>query len=871
MPISINCPQCRAPLKLPDTLDGKKVKCPKCNKEFIADVSSQSGEMAAVLGALPGQAASKGGSTGKMQKGLPPASSAPKIPLSGSAAGVVKPQSSAPGIQKPQPGSTPGVAKPQSSAPGIQKPQFGTAPGIQKPKFDTDHGSARPASSSPELRASGIRPKPAVEPNAAGTGKKPRTDSHINLEPDKGSKSGALIVIFGGLAVLLLCVLLPIGAGVMWMLTSAKSPEKDDAAKVTSPIHDTKEGDKDGKKEAAPKKEPEQPLAVSTIPAATLQALKDATVLVKAGTARSSVTGSGFLLKVEGETAYVVTSQQVVTAHGQEGANPPAPRGQPQPPRAAPRPPVPVAPLRPAPRRVLLKPNVSVVLGSGTPQERAVKADVVAEDTDSDVAVLKIAGVKNLPKAIDMAQRAHLNDAMSIYSLGHGKPTANKTPAVVVARGKVSGLRRDDRGEIILAQLDGDLAATNSGGPVVDFNGKLVGVGVAKNKAAFPASELEKLVAGHATALTVARKVVISNAVDTLGETWPIDNKHRALSVREHHQTAPDGMNAKPGDPQVAEVLVEGNLFDPMGRLTGVAIQYLKADAVKQPPAAGTRLEGLRVDLAVADRKARGLVKIPLQGKNDAYYFQLTYKNGQGQEVFTQARSFALDRGTTDVVTNPRNPKDPKPEPEPKPPPVLVSDRKKYTEAEITQLLDELKADDAGKKNAALEKLKGAEPIAKQRAEVSRACEALLDKKEDVFVRRNAAAVLGVWGDAMAVDILIEHFGSNEDDIFLKQTALESVGMLKAEKAIDPVIKSLGDFFLRGHAVKSLKLMGPIAEKKVLELLTNADVTIRAEACGILGQIGTRNSIAPLQNLAKDPNADVKKAAADALATIGSR
>src|SRR5262249_42395111 len=211
----------------------------------------------------------------------------------------------------------------------------------------------------------------------------------------------------------------------------------------------------------------------------------------------------------------------------------------------------------------------------------------------------------------------------------------------------------------------------------------------------------------------------------------------------------------------------------------------------------------------------------------------------------------------------------PEPRPKTEKPPPQPEAKKQYSDAELTQLLADLKLTDFSRKNGAAEKLKGAESNDKRRSEVARALEPLLAPGENVFVRRKAAHALGVWGDAETVAVLLKRIGSEEKDVFLKQIAIESLGLLKNEKAAEPVAACLSDFFLKGHAAKSLKSMGPVAEKALLKLLENPN--LRVEACNILKEVGTKASVPALQLAAKDSNAGYAKAAADALQAIEGR
>ncbi|MFL5341477.1 MAG: hypothetical protein ACJ8F7_15130 [Gemmataceae bacterium] len=44
MSLTVNCPDCDSPLKVPDNLVGRKVRCPKCKVEFVATAAGPASE-----------------------------------------------------------------------------------------------------------------------------------------------------------------------------------------------------------------------------------------------------------------------------------------------------------------------------------------------------------------------------------------------------------------------------------------------------------------------------------------------------------------------------------------------------------------------------------------------------------------------------------------------------------------------------------------------------------------------------------------------------------------------------------------------------------------------------------------------------------
>ena len=92
-------------------------------------------------------------------------------------------------------------------------------------------------------------------------------------------------------------------------------------------------------------------------------------------------------------------------------------------------------------------------------------------------------GAKDLPKPIDTATAVEPSETMTVYALGfpfgEALSTTKGNPSLTVGKATVSSLRENERGEVVVIQLDGNLNPGNSGGPVVDAKGRLVGVATA--------------------------------------------------------------------------------------------------------------------------------------------------------------------------------------------------------------------------------------------------------------------------------------------------------------------------------------------------------------------------------------------------------
>jgi hypothetical protein len=126
--------------------------------------------------------------------------------------------------------------------------------------------------------------------------------------------------------------------------------------------------------------------------------------------------------------------------------------------------------------------DITLVLNPGQRAERAYTAKVVRSDKELDLALLRIEGVKDLP-ALTLGSDEKLTELEEVVAFGFPFgaaviPDRKEYPAVSVNAGSVTSLRRkDDRLHRI--QVDVALSPGNSGGPLLDKSGKVVGVVVA--------------------------------------------------------------------------------------------------------------------------------------------------------------------------------------------------------------------------------------------------------------------------------------------------------------------------------------------------------------------------------------------------------
>lgn len=331
------------------------------------------------------------------------------------------------------------------------------------------------------------------------------------------------------------------------------------------------------------------------IPPETVDAVKKATVFVRVQGANWKGSGSGFVVSADKDSVLVATNYHVI-------ASPEFEKKQPR--------------LTPADVAKSLKlPAVTAVFDGGTKAERSLKAEAVAADPEADLAILRVTGLKDPPAPIDITGSPKLSETMTVYSFGYpfgqALAVAKGNPNVTVGKGSVSSLRNDDSGQLAVVQIDGALNPGNSGGPVVDSKGRLVGIAVARVKNgdgigfAVPAAELGKMMKGRLGAVQAVTRFA-------------------------------DGK---------ATVRVEVGLIDPAAAIRGVALHYVVLPPKGTKPEAGTPLEkhpgAKKVALKVEGGLASG--EVTADAGAGEVLVQAVPDGGAGIDGATRLRAFTLN------------------------------------------------------------------------------------------------------------------------------------------------------------------------------------------------------------------------------------
>ena len=323
------------------------------------------------------------------------------------------------------------------------------------------------------------------------------------------------------------------------------------------------------------------------IAADVVRSVKQATVFIRVESGERKASGSGFVVKVDDGTVLIATNHHVA---GKSSA---------------------VA-------GTTKVPTIQVVFESGTKSERGYSAEIVASDAERDLAVLKATGVKDPPKPITFENPVAPFETMSVYTFGfpfgQELSTGKGSPAITVGKASVSSLRNADDGELATIQIDGNLNPGNSGGPVVDAKGRLVGVAVAILKE------------GQGIGFLVPAAEVVRT----------MDGRVGRIRLTTH--------NSKVGK---TTIRIEADLIDPLRSIRNVSAQYVVV------PPKGKKPEPSSLEKHVGSRKLEMTVvkgvataEFEVEKVEGDVMLQLTAeRSAEAKAVSTRVRSFSLYQG----------------------------------------------------------------------------------------------------------------------------------------------------------------------------------------------------------------------------------
>jgi S1-C subfamily serine protease len=257
--------------------------------------------------------------------------------------------------------------------------------------------------------------------------------------------------------------------------------------------------------------------------------------------------------------------------------------------------------------------KIEVVRNSGTSQESRIVPKLLGVDRVSDLAVLS-SGAADDPPPLDVRSAQDLQETQQLYIVGFplGEGLGKE---ITVSQSSVSSLRRE-HGMVTRVQVNGGMHPGNSGGPVVDTHGNVVGV-----------------------AVSVLRYTQINFAV-------PGDYVHLVLNGR---SAALDV-----GQPYLAsgrtKVLVAVSMIDPLGHIeqtgvevwTGLPSGSPRPSAASQPPVLPGDTPHQRQSLNYQSGLASADITLPRLAAGKVYWLQPTWVNARGDAQWGVANDYVL-------------------------------------------------------------------------------------------------------------------------------------------------------------------------------------------------------------------------------------
>ena len=145
--------------------------------------------------------------------------------------------------------------------------------------------------------------------------------------------------------------------------------------------------------------------------------------------------------------------------------------------------------------------QVDVVVNSGETTEAKLTGEVLGADRDSDLAIVRVPDNKKLPTPLAIEDDKQLFETQNVYIFGF--PFGERLGKnITVSPSAISSLRKDTDGALAKIQVNGGMHPGNSGGPVVNSRGNLIGVSVAgisgtQINFAIPANQVHTMMDGR--------------------------------------------------------------------------------------------------------------------------------------------------------------------------------------------------------------------------------------------------------------------------------------------------------------------------------------------------------------------------------------
>jgi predicted Zn finger-like uncharacterized protein len=263
--------------------------------------------------------------------------------------------------------------------------------------------------------------------------------------------------------------------------------------------------------------------------------------------------------------------------------------------------------------------KIEVHINSGQTDERTTEAGVLGVDRASDLAVLDIGNSEGTPEPLTVKSARGLVELTKLYTFGF--PLGESLGKEITIRETSVGSLRRKNGTLERIQVNGGMDPGNSGGPVVDGNGHVVGVAVSGYEGrlinfAIPGDRVHGILNGRISAIGIGMAFYAEDRrVGFPVNIEMIDPRHRIK--------------------EVALDVWTGNAPPPRG------VSYRSA-ADAQPAAEAGDSQHLRYQVPYEHGIARGDIVLPELPAGKVWWVQPNWVNAAGESHWASANVWKL-------------------------------------------------------------------------------------------------------------------------------------------------------------------------------------------------------------------------------------